>query len=68
MARTNAGIPSEPYLPLSRQVASEFPGMASNLDPHDLPAGAAVLQINILPRRPGELRTRAPLALLKFED
>jgi hypothetical protein len=68
MARTNAGPAAEPWKPLTRQVAREFPGMASNLDPHDLPAGAASLQVNLLPRRAGTIQTRGPLVPLTFEE
>lgn len=61
-------LPAEPYRPLTRQVHRSFAGMASNLDPHDLSPGAATVQVNLLPRRPGELHTRGPLVLLRFED
>jgi len=68
MARTNVGLPAEPWQPITRQVAREFPGMQSNVDPHDLPPGGAVLQVNLLPRRPGTLETRGPLRVLQLED
>lgn len=68
MSRTNAGLPAEPSQPIARQQAREFPGMQSNIDPHDLPPGGASLQINVLPRRPGTLESRGPLKVLQFED
>jgi hypothetical protein len=65
---TTKTLPGEPWLPIAKQTAREFPGMVSNLDPHDLPAGAMTLQVNLLPRRPGTLETRGALRLLRFED
>jgi hypothetical protein len=61
-------LASEPWQPLARQQAREFPGMISNIDPHDLVAGAMAFQENLLPRRPGTLETRGPLRILRFED
>ena len=46
----------------------DFQGMASNFDPHDVQPGAAVLQVNVMTLRRGELMTRRGLKELVFED
>lgn len=45
-----------------QEVVTEiFVGMVSNMDPHDLRAGQAELQVNLWSPRPGELASRPGL-------
>jgi hypothetical protein len=39
-------------------MAGKFPGLFTNLDPHDVPAGGAVVQENCLSRKVGCLQVR----------
>ena len=45
-----------------------WPGLVTNADPHDLPAGAAVAQNNCFARRAGELSVRRGLSVLSFDS
>jgi hypothetical protein len=47
---------------------ASWPGLMTNADPHDLPAGAAVVQINCYARRPGELSVRRGHRIVEFDD
>lgn len=47
---------------------SKFGGMVSSVDPHDIQAGQATLQLNGTAVRPGELNVRRGLAPVEFED
>ena len=51
----------------SEQEQMKFAGMVSSVDPHDIPPGQAVLQINGMSVRPGELTIRGGLKELSFE-
>ena len=46
----------------------DFPGLATKPDPDDLPPGGAVIQVNIMSSRPGQLRVRPGYRPLKFEE
>jgi hypothetical protein len=46
----------------------EFVGMASNVDPHDIPAGAAQIQVNMNIVTQGLLRLRGGLREVAFEE
>ena len=48
-------------------VFDDFLGLASNLDPQDVPHGAAIHQVNVVASAPGELRVRAGTRLLRFD-
>lgn len=50
-----------------RIVIKDFPGYAPNSDPHDLPPGTAVSQVNAMSARPGELRVRPGFAVVQFD-
>jgi hypothetical protein len=45
----------------------DFPGYTPAVDPHDMPTGASIVQINVMSVRPGELRVRHGLGFLKFD-
>lgn len=45
----------------------DFPGLATKPDPDDLPPGGAVIQINCMSNRPGQLRVRPGYQPLTFE-
>ena len=45
----------------------DFKGMVSNRNPHTLEPGQAVLQVNCLSRRPGELTVRGGLRLQTWD-
>jgi len=46
----------------------DFPGLITNMDPNDLPPGAAQVQINIVSVVAGELQVRQGIKEVKFED
>jgi hypothetical protein len=54
-----------PAQPVSE--AQDFPGMLSNVDPRDIPAGAAEEQVNICSIVQGELRVRLGIREVVFE-
>ena len=60
-------IPPGPRTPDMAVDIHDFPGLMSNRDPHDIPPGAAIAQVNCVPIRPGELRVRPGAALVKFD-
>lgn len=47
---------------------NDFPGMANNVDPMDLPPGAASLQINVTSQTPGRLESRKGYQIVKYEN
>jgi hypothetical protein len=47
---------------------TQFGGMISNADPHDIPPGASVVQVNVNAVKKGELATRKGLKLITFDD
>jgi hypothetical protein len=49
-------------------VVKDFPGLMDNVDPHDIPPGAAEVQINACSFVTGELRVRLGLKTVKFEN
>lgn len=48
--------------------ARDFPGMMTNVDPLDIPEGAARVQVNLTSDRPGELAVRPGAKQVAFED
>jgi hypothetical protein len=48
-------------------VIRDFPGLLTNADPNDLPAGAAREQVNCRSERPGELQVRRGYVVVRFE-
>ena len=50
-----------------RVVIKDFPGYEPNVDPHDMPPGVAVRQVNAMSLRPGELRVRLGYAVVQFD-
>lgn len=62
MART-----VDPNKGQGRLVMRDFPGFTPNMDPHDLPPGVAVAQVNAMSLRPGELRVRPGFTVVRFD-
>ena len=52
----------------SKARATDFPGLASRIDPDDLPDGAAREQVNLTSHRPGVLATRPGFLAVTFEE
>lgn len=48
--------------------AVDFPGVMTNVDPRDLPDGAAAEQVNACSLRFGELAVRQGLKTVTFEE
>lgn len=46
----------------------DFPGLIGNLDPSDLPEGAALVQVNVVSIVPGELQTRLGYKTVSFDN
>lgn len=46
----------------------DFPGLITNSDPHDLPQGAGVDQVNITCIRPAVLTVRPGFRVVTFEE
>lgn len=59
---------ADPNKPTHRLVMKDFPGYTPNVDPHDLPPGVAVTQINAMSLRPGELRVRPGFVVVQFDN
>ena len=57
----------DPKAPEGRVQIDDFPGLVTNTDPHDLPPGAAVEQVNCHTPRLGELRPRLGSKPVKFD-
>lgn len=52
---------------IGRLVMKDFPGFVPNIDPHDIPPGTAVAQVNAMSLRPGELRVRPGFSVVQFD-
>jgi hypothetical protein len=57
----------DPKVPESQVIIRDFGGLISNEDPHDLPPGAAIKQVNAQSIRPGELRARPGTKIVQFD-
>lgn len=49
-------------------VATDFPGMMSDVDPRDIPPGAAEEQVNLCSMVQGELRVRLGVLEVSFDS
>lgn len=49
-------------------VSTDFPGLVTNVDPRDLPSGAAEEQLNLCSMVMGEMRVRLGIRPVIFED
>jgi hypothetical protein len=58
----------DPKVPEAQVVIRDFGGFVSNEDPHDLPPGTAIKQINAMSIRPGELRARSGVKIVQFDS
>lgn len=45
-----------------------FPGLMEDVDPHDLPPGAAEIQVNLVCTRMGQMDVRAGLREVAFDS
>jgi hypothetical protein len=61
-------INPDPKLPDQRVSMRDFPGLVTASDPHDIPLGAGVRQINAQSMQPGELRVRRGTQVLKYSE
>ena len=57
-----------PQPPREALVIRDWPGLVTNMSSEDLPEGAAEVQVNVTGVRAGELRSRAGLFQLTFDD
>lgn len=57
-----------PDVPQTAVVMGDFPGLILQADPHDIPAGAAREQINVVSSAPGRLPVRMGYLEVQFED
>jgi hypothetical protein len=57
----------DPKTPVGQVVIKDFGGLISNEDPHDIPPGTAIRQINAQSIRPGELRARPGTKVVQFD-
>lgn len=57
----------DPKLPDAQVKIPDFPGWMPNADPHDIPPGATVVQINATSASPGELRVRPGAKVVQFD-
>jgi hypothetical protein len=48
-------------------VIGDFGGYEPNADPHDVPPGVSVLQVNAMSWKPGELRVRPGFRVVQFD-
>ena len=54
--------------PLAMLPIRDFRGIMSNVDPHDLPPGAAVSQVNLVVIKVGEMRVRGGYRVVTFDS
>lgn len=54
--------------PRGSAVLEDFPGMVEDIDPDDLPPGAAEIQINATCVRTGQLIVRLGILPVKFDE
>lgn len=51
-----------------QEVQTDFAGMVSNVDRHDLPGGAAAVQVNITCVKEAQLTARSGFRVVTFEN
>jgi hypothetical protein len=59
--------PSDPKIPEAQIAIKDFGGFVTNADPHDVPPGTAIKQVNATSVRPGELRARTGSKVVQFD-
>ncbi len=57
----------DPKAPEAVVAIKDFGGFVTNSDPHDVPPGTAVRQVNATSVRPGELRARPGVRVVQFD-
>lgn len=57
----------DPKKPEATIAIKDFGGFVTNADPHDVPPGTAIRQINATSVRPGELRARPGVKVVQFD-
>lgn len=58
---------ADPKKPDSKVVIRDFPGYQPNVDPHDIPPGVAIVQVNAMSFKRGELRVRPGYVAVQFD-
>jgi hypothetical protein len=53
--------------PDDQVVIADFGGYTPNADPHDVPPGTSIKQINAMSWKPGELRVRPGFRVVRFD-
>jgi hypothetical protein len=53
--------------PDDQVVIGDFGGFEPNADPHDVPAGVSIVQVNAMSWKPGELRVRPGFRSCTFD-
>lgn len=59
--------PKDPKDPDGMVVIGDFGGFEPNADPHDIPPGVAIKQVNAMSWKPGELRVRPGFRVVMFD-
>lgn len=57
----------DPKKPDTKVVIRDFPGYQPNVDPHDMPPGVAIVQVNAMSWKRGELRVRPGFLAVQFD-
>lgn len=58
---------TDPRVPEGQVNIKDFGGFVTNVDPHDVPPGTAIKQVNATSLRPGELRARPGVKVVQFD-
>ena len=58
---------TDPKAPEAVVAIKDFGGFVTNADPHDVPPGTAIKQLNATSVRPGELRARPGVKVVQFD-
>lgn len=58
----------DPKDPDGMVVIGDFGGWTPNADPHDVPPGVSIEQVNAMSWKPGELRVRPGYRVVQFDS
>lgn len=67
MVRRRIEIDPE-HVPDEQLTIGDFGGYVPNADPHDLEPGQAIVQVNAMSWKPGELRVRPGFKVVRFDS
>lgn len=62
----NQPLPNQPSVAVVE--IADFVGLVSDMDPDDIPDGAAQVMVNLTVTRPGEMASRGGLRRLTFDS